>query len=85
MVLEDAGADVKVFQRLLGHAAAALTLDRYGHLLPGQAEQVALRLDEMARQARPQTVPDRVDIAWAAGSSRDGRGTAQSGNQQRRR
>ena len=33
---------------------AALTLDRYGHLLPGQAEQVALRLDEMARQARPQ-------------------------------
>jgi hypothetical protein len=33
-----AGADVKVLQRMLGHASAALTLDRYGHLLPGQAE-----------------------------------------------
>ena len=47
-----AGADVKVLQRMLGHASAALTLDRYGHLLPGQAEAVAARLDLMARQAR---------------------------------
>ncbi len=36
-----AGADVKVLQRMLGHASAALTLDRYGHLLPGQAPSVA--------------------------------------------
>ena len=36
-----AGADVKVLQRMLGHASAAVTLDRYGHLLPGQAEAVA--------------------------------------------
>ncbi len=35
-----AGADIKVLQRMLGHASAALTLDRYGHLLPGQAESV---------------------------------------------
>jgi integrase len=28
-----AGANVKVVQRLLGHATAAMTLDRYGHLL----------------------------------------------------
>ncbi|MBW3651693.1 MAG: site-specific integrase [Actinobacteria bacterium] len=48
-----AGADVKVLQRMLGHASAALTLDRYGHLLPGQAESVASRLDEMARAATP--------------------------------
>lgn len=46
-----AGADVKVLQRMLGHASAALTLDRYGHLMPGQAESVADRLDEMARAA----------------------------------
>lgn len=46
-----AGADVKVLQRMLGHASAALTLDRYGHLMPGQAESVAERLDEMARAA----------------------------------
>ncbi|HEU5085130.1 MAG TPA: tyrosine-type recombinase/integrase [Acidimicrobiales bacterium] len=46
-----AGADVKVLQRMLGHASAALTLDRYGHLMPGQAESLAERLDEMARAA----------------------------------
>jgi integrase len=48
-----AGADVKVLQRMLGHASAALTLDRYGHLMPGQAESVAERLDVLARAAEP--------------------------------
>lgn len=47
------GADVKVLQRMLGHASASLTLDRYGHLLPGQAESVADRLDVLARAAKP--------------------------------
>ena len=51
-----AGADVKDLQRMMGHASAALTLDRYGHLMPGQARSVADRLDEMARQACP--LPD---------------------------
>jgi integrase len=66
-----AGADVKVLQRMLGHASAALTLDRYGHLLPGQAESVADRLDLMARQATP--IPDArvMPIEAAAGFSRD--------------
>jgi hypothetical protein len=40
---------VKVLQQILGHASAALTLDRYGHLMPGQAESIADRLDAMAR------------------------------------
>src|SRR4051794_25716996 len=55
-----AGADVKVLQRMLGHASAALTLDRYGHLLPGQAQSVADRLDEMARRATPSPAPVTV-------------------------
>jgi hypothetical protein len=38
---------------MLGHASAALTLDRYGHLLPGQAESVADRLDQLARAVEP--------------------------------
>jgi len=46
-----AGADIKVLQRMLGHFSAVLTLDRYGHLFPGQAESVADRLDEMAEAA----------------------------------
>jgi hypothetical protein len=59
---------------VFGHASAALTLDRYGHLLPGQAEQVALRLDNAARLARPVTAPRSVPLASAAGPSRDGHG-----------
>jgi integrase len=58
-----AGADVKVLQRMLGHASAAMTLDRYGHLMPGQAEAVAARLDEAARAARP--APDAEVIRLA--------------------
>jgi integrase len=64
-----AGADVKVIQSMLGHASAAMTLDRYGHLMPGQAESVAERLDAMARAAvvRLPAVPTRIH-------ARDGRG-----------
>ena len=58
-----AGADVKVLQRMLGHASAALTLDRYGHLLPGQARSVADRLDEMARTATPATGAEVTPLA----------------------
>lgn len=58
-----AGADVKVLQRMLGHASAALTLDRYGHLMPGQAESVAERLDEMARGASAVVPPKVVGLA----------------------
>jgi integrase len=56
-----AGADIKVLQRMLGHSSAALTLDRYGHLMPGQAEAVAARLDQLARDARPATSIEETD------------------------
>jgi integrase len=46
-----AGATVKSVQRMLGHASATLTLDRYGHLFPDELDAVAARLDEAARQA----------------------------------
>lgn len=46
-----AGADVLVLQRMLGHASAVMTLDRYGHLMPGQAESVAERLSIAAMRA----------------------------------
>jgi hypothetical protein len=36
---------------MLGHASAAMTLDRYGHLMPGQAEEVARRLSAAAEEA----------------------------------
>lgn len=45
------GATVKSVQRMLGHASATLTLDRYGHLFPDELDAVALRLDEAVRKA----------------------------------
>lgn len=56
-----AGADIKVLQRMLGHSSAALTLDRYGHLMPGQAEAVAARLDQLARDARSSASVEETD------------------------
>jgi integrase len=46
-----AGADVKVLQAMLGHSSAAMTLDLYGKLLPDRLDDVAERLDAMARRA----------------------------------
>lgn len=65
-----AGADVKVLQRMLGHSSAALTLDRYGHLMPGQARSVAERLDEMARRAVlvPSAPVAHLDVVAAVAS-----------------
>jgi len=40
------GASVLAVQIMLGHASATLTLDRYGHLLGDELDQVAARLSE---------------------------------------
>jgi integrase len=39
-----AAADVKVVQQMLGHASAAMTLDRYGHLFGDRLDEVAERM-----------------------------------------
>ena len=60
----------KTTQRMLGHASAAMTLDRYGHLMPGQAEEIARRLSAAASAAGGSTplrvagVPDRREGGW---------------------
>lgn len=46
------GANVKAVQRMLGHASAALTLDRYADLFDDDLDAVADRLDAVARTAR---------------------------------
>jgi integrase len=43
-----AGATVKGVQGMLGHASAAMTLDRYGHLFDDELDAVAERLDTAA-------------------------------------
>ncbi|HXF74295.1 MAG TPA: tyrosine-type recombinase/integrase [Actinomycetota bacterium] len=57
-----AGAHPKAIQELAGHSSIKVTLDRYGHLFPSLAEDLADRLDSMARAAaeRGRVVPFRA-------------------------
>ena len=45
-----AGANVKAVQRMLGHASAAMTLDRYADLFEDDLEGVAQALDAARRE-----------------------------------
>jgi integrase len=47
-----AGANVKAVQRMLGHASAAMTLDRYADLFDDDLDAVAERLNDSAALAR---------------------------------
>lgn len=60
------GASVKAVQRMLGHASATLTLDRYGHLFPDELDALAASLDDAMRgsgvvPAWSQPVPTLTD------------------------
>jgi integrase len=46
-----ADANVKAVQRMLGHAAAAMTLDTYSDLFDDDLDAVALRLNAVALPA----------------------------------
>lgn len=50
------GANVKVVQRMLGHASAALTLDRYGHLFDDDLDAVADALEKLRSRECGQNV-----------------------------
>jgi integrase len=44
-VMIAAGVNVKALSEFLGHASITITLDRYGHLLPGSIAEAATLLD----------------------------------------
>jgi integrase len=46
------GAHPKEIQIRLGHSSITVTLDRYGHVFPTLDDRLAMRLDEIARDAR---------------------------------
>jgi len=67
-----AGANVKAVQRMLGHASAAMTLDRYADLFDDDLDDVADRLDRLRsevcgpaadflRTERPRPLPTTQD------------------------
>jgi integrase len=53
-----AGANVKVVQRLLGHASAAMTLDVYADLFDSDLDSVAVALDASVSKRGPKASPE---------------------------
>jgi hypothetical protein len=43
-----AGANVKALASYMGHASVTITLDRYGHLMPGNEDEAAEQLGTFA-------------------------------------
>lgn len=53
-----AGANVKVVQRMLGHASAAMTMDVYADLFDEDLDGVAVALDDaVSRTVVPEMCP----------------------------
>jgi integrase len=46
-----AGVNAKALSTYLGHASISITLDRYGHLMPGNEEEAAALLDRYLERA----------------------------------
>ena len=47
-----AGVNAKALSTYIGHAKISITLDRYGHLMPGSEAETAARLDAYLKRAR---------------------------------
>ncbi len=47
----DAGVNAKALQTYMGHASISITMDRYGHLMPGNEEEAAGLLDAYLNRA----------------------------------
>ena len=47
-----AGVNAKALSTYMGHSSITVTLDRYGHLMPGNEREAAARLDSYLESAR---------------------------------
>ncbi|MCP4309045.1 MAG: hypothetical protein GY788_30065 [bacterium] len=50
----------KAIRTRLGHGSIAVTMDRYGHLMDGLDDQIALHLDARAQSAAPPARPEQA-------------------------
>ena len=73
-----AGANVKAVQRMLGHASAAMTLDRYADLFDDDLDAVADRLDTLARAVTDRRSADSVRTNDRSADLANGRSTAKA-------
>ena len=46
-----AGVNIKALSTLMGHASITVTLDRYGHLMPGSEQEAGDLLDAFLARA----------------------------------
>ncbi len=60
-----AGVNAKALSTFCGHANISITLDRYGHLMPGSEEEAAALLDAYVSAQRERA----GDAARAAGGA----------------
>jgi integrase len=56
------GAHPKAVQEHVGHSSITVTYDRYGHLFPAIAEQLAEGRDATYREAAAQPPAHRADV-----------------------
>jgi integrase len=62
-VMIAAGVNVKALSEFLGHASITITLDRYGHLLPGSIDEAATLLDAyLDRTTAPTTARPEISL-----------------------
>jgi integrase len=50
-----AGVNAKALSTYMGHASVTITLDRYGHLMPGNEQEAAGLLDAYLASAAERT------------------------------
>jgi hypothetical protein len=67
-----AGVNAKALQTYMGHANISITLDRYGHLMPGSEDEAAELLDSYL-EAQRERAEDQARQAQgvAAGTAND--------------
>jgi hypothetical protein len=66
-----AGVNAKALSTFLGHANISITLDRYGHLMPGSEEEAAELLDAYldAQRKRAEQKAREADAALTGAES----------------
>ena len=50
-LLIDADVNAKAISTFMGHSSIAITIDRYGHLMPGSEDEAAARIDAYLERA----------------------------------
>jgi len=63
-----AGVNAKALSTYMGHASVTITLDRYGHLMPGNEEEAAGLLDAYLESASAR-IPQRPHDRRSGGAS----------------